>query len=155
MIQPQPIDVSEEMDVFTQRMQDHGYKITPQRLKLAEWIFKVHEHFSVYDLVWSLQRDGKKISVATAYRMVQTLIKLELLQENDFGQGAKYYEHIHGHVHHDHIICNQCKNIIEFTNDTLETLKHKIAEEQGFEMTFHSLNIYGDCTQVNCSNKSK
>ena len=154
MIEPEPINVTQEMTEFTRRMQEKCYKLTPQRLKLAKWIFQVHDHFSIKDLVFSFRRNGENISVATAYRVVQMMLELQLLQENDFGMGEKLYEHTQGHKHHDHLICNDCKQIFEFNSNSLEKLKAQIARDHGFEMTFHSLNIHGDCQRKNCQNLS-
>ena len=134
-------------------MVEHQLKITPQRLKLAEWIFKVHEHFTVDDIIDSLKNEGEKVSTATAYRMIQMMQDLGLLLKHDFGKGQSYYESTPGHPHHDHIICNDCGKIVEFCEEELEKLKTKIAFKNKFNMTFHSLHIYGDCLRKNCPHK--
>ena len=52
--------------------------------------------------------------------------------------------------HHDHIVCVQCGHIKEFMDQTIENHQHKIAESRGFEITDHSLIIYGRCNRKNC-----
>ena len=52
--------------------------------------------------------------------------------------------------HHDHIVCVQCGHIEEFMDQTIENHQHKIAESRGFEITDHSLIIYGRCNRKNC-----
>ena len=155
MPKPETIDVSKELNILKKLMEEHRFKITPQRIKLAEWMFKVHEHFTIDDIIESFKSKGERVSIATAYRMIQMMQDLGLLLKHDFGKGQSYYEHTPGHPHHDHIICNDCGSIVEFCEEELENLKREIAYKHNFNMIFHSLHIYGDCLKKNCSNKKK
>ncbi|MCB1177459.1 MAG: transcriptional repressor, partial [Leptospiraceae bacterium] len=67
------------------------------------------------------------------------------LIEHDFGKDYKFYEHIIGHEHHDHIICIDCGRIVEFLEPGIEELQTKAAKEKGFKIKGHNLNIYGNC----------
>ena len=153
-MQPEKINIDKEMNLFHSRLKEKNLKITSQRNELAKWIFQVHEHFTVDDVVESFRRVGKKISVATVYRIVETMLDLNLLIEHDFGKGQKYYEHTPGHEHHDHMICNQCGKIIEFVDENLEALKDEIARNNGFKMESHALHIFGLCDTCQAKNKS-
>ena len=52
--------------------------------------------------------------------------------------------------HHDHIVCQNCNKVVEFTNDVIETQQHEVAEKFGFTLTGHSLNLYGYCDSKEC-----
>lgn len=147
VVMPPEIDVSNEMNLLRRRMAEHGFKSTPQRDEIARWVFTTHDHFTVDDIIHNFRERGRKISTATAYRVVQMMLQLNLLLEHDFGRGTRYYEHTPGHAHHDHIICNDCGKIFEFSNDDMEKLKNEISAKMGFAMTRHTLSIYGDCTR--------
>ena len=151
-MQSESIDVSYEMNILKNLMEEKQLKVTPQRLELAEWIFQVHEHFTVDDVLESFKQKGRKISTATVYRMIQMMQDLNLVIRHDFGTGQSKYEHTPGHPHHDHIICNNCGCVFEFSDDELEAYKSNIARAHNFRMTSHSLNIYGDCLKENCEN---
>ena len=45
--------------------------------------------------------------------------------------------------HHDHLVCMETGKVIEFQNDTIESLQETIAEELGFELVDHNLVLYG------------
>ena len=154
-MQPESIDVSKEMDVLKKLMKKRQFKITPQRLELANWIFRVHDHFTVDDITESFRSQGRKTSTATVYRMIQTMQELGLVIKHDFGRGQFHYEHTHGHKHHDHIICNDCGEIFEFNDSKLEAHKEELALKNHFKMTSHSLHIFGDCLREGCSNREK
>lgn len=149
-------DISEEMKLLRQRMSAKGFKWTPQREEIATWVFQNHGHFTVDQLLESLKEQDRKVPPATAYRVVQMLRDLELVLEHDFGEGSKYYEHLPGHPHHDHMVCRQCGAIFEFTNQKLEDLQEKIAAKIDFEIEDHSLVMFGickDCRQKNLKQK--
>lgn len=146
-MEPRPPNITREMSLLKERMHQHQYKSTPQRDEIADWIFRTHEHFTVEDLIASFREKGKKVSQATAYRVIQMMLDLKLIEEHDFGKDYKFYEHTPGHDHHDHIVCIDCGKIIEFSEPELEALKEKITLKSGFRMRKHHLTIYADCTK--------
>ena len=152
-MRPEAIDVSGEMNLLKKLMKNRQFKITPQRLELANWVFRVHGHFTVDDITDSFRSQGRKISTATVYRMIQTMQELGLVIKHDFGKGQFHYEHTPGHKHHDHIICNDCGEVFEFTDNQLEDHKRRLTLENNFKMTSHSLHIFGDCMRKHCPSK--
>ena len=154
MMKLQNIHLTQEIQKFIASVHSHNLKLTPQRLEIAQWVFESQNHFSVDDLLDSFRAKGEKISTSTVYRLIQILLDLELVIEHDFGKGKKYYEPTCKQDHHDHIICNLCGHISEFTDTELEELKTSIALKKGFKMTSHALNIYADCVQKDCTHKT-
>ena len=140
-----PEDTKKEMLAFEKYLKDKGLKITNQRLLVAEKIFSSHNHFTAEGLLDELKDNKDRISKATIYRILSIMVEAGLLEEHDFGKDYKYYEHIIGHEHHDHIICIQCGRIVEFIDEQIETLQRNAAAKNGFTITGHSLNIYASC----------
>ena len=138
-------EVEKEMEVFEDLLKKEGLKVTAQRLLVAEKIFSLHNHFTAESLSDMFKDKRDEISKATIYRILSIMVKANLLIENDFGKDYKYYEHIIGHEHHDHIICMDCNRIVEFFEPKIEELQEKIAESNDFTIKGHSLNIYANC----------
>jgi Fur family ferric uptake transcriptional regulator len=44
--------------------------------------------------------------------------------------------------HHDHLIDLQSGRVIEFSNETIERLQRQIAEELGYRLVGHRLELY-------------
>ncbi|WP_244241600.1 Fur family transcriptional regulator [Leptospira jelokensis] len=144
------------MLAFEEYLKENGLKITNQRLLVAQKIFSSHNHFTAEGLLDELKDNKDRISKATIYRILAIMVEAGLLEEHDFGKDYKYYEHIIGHEHHDHIICMQCGRIVEFIDERIEELQNKAARENGFTITGHSLNIFGNCSNfANCEHKNK
>lgn len=138
-------DTSMEMETFSNYLKKKGLKITTQRMLVAEKIFSLHTHFTAESLQEELKDRRDEISKATIYRILSIMVEAGLLKEHNFGKDYKYYEHIIGHEHHDHIICIECGRIVEFVNDKIEELQKKAAKDNGFNITGHDLNIFGIC----------
>jgi Fur family ferric uptake transcriptional regulator len=68
------------------------------------------------------------------------------------GQGSSYYEHITRNRHHEHICCEKCGKVIEFTDKMLETRIRYLLDNKGFISENHSVQIYSTC--VNCREQS-
>ncbi|MCZ8343217.1 MAG: Fur family transcriptional regulator [Leptospira sp.] len=140
-------DTKQEMKAFEDYLREKGLKITNQRLLVAQKIFSSHNHFTAEGLLDELKDNKDRISKATIYRILAIMVEAGLLEEHDFGKDYKYYEHIIGHQHHDHIICMQCGRIVEFVDNRIEELQNKAATDNGFLITGHSLNIFGNCNR--------
>lgn len=138
-------DIHKEISQFSNYLKEKGLKITNQRLLVAEKIFTMGSHFTVDSLAEELKDRRGEISRATIYRIVSLLVDSGQLSEHDFGSSSKYYEYIPARQHHDHIVCQDCGHIEEFYAQAIEKIQTEVATEYRFELTDHSLNLYGRC----------
>ncbi len=142
-------EIEKEMEIFSDFLKKKDLKITTQRMLVAETIFSIHHHFTADSLLDMLKDHRDEISKATIYRILSIMVEAKLLAEHDFGRDFKFYEHTIGHEHHDHIICIDCGRIVEFVVPEIEVHQERIAEENGFKIQAHRLNIFGECKTKN------
>lgn len=122
-----------------------GLKSTRQRSLIIDTFLASEGHASVEEL-WSRVRSADaKVSVATVYRTMKLLVESGLAHARNFGDGQTRYEAAIGRHHHDHLICTNCGDIIEFENDRIEQLQDTIAKRHGFKVTSHKMELYGLC----------
>lgn len=140
------------MDNISQ-LKDNGLKVTGPRLKILD-LFETHseEHLSAEDVYRILLDEGIEIGVATIYRVLTQFEQAGILLRHHFETGKAVYELNQGD-HHDHIVCVKCGKVTEFSNNEIETLQNKIAEENGFRIVDHALYMYGVCTD--CQKKER
>jgi Fur family ferric uptake transcriptional regulator len=67
-----------------------------------------------------------------------------LVTRHHFEGGNSVFELNKGQ-HHDHIVCAKCGKVDEFTDDIIEERQNMIARKLGYELTDHSLYLYGLC----------
>lgn len=137
---------------FIKFLRSRGYLITRQRRKIAETVFSTPGHFSVEDIHDLLQRNKVSASKPSIYRTLDVLIKSGLVVQHRFGKRFKRFESIRQDQHHDHLICTSCGKVIEFKNNSIETLQLRVAKERDFVITNHKLDIYGCCSK--CKNRA-
>ena len=127
-----------------------GLKVTFSRMKILELLENSEKrHMSAEDIYKALLDVGKEIGLATIYRVLTQFEAAGLVNRHHFDNGQAVFELERGH-HHDHLICVQCGKIVEFVDESIEAKQEKIAEENGFTISDHSLIIYGVCSKENC-----
>lgn len=120
---------------------DNNIKITEQRRIIAEAIAESDDHPNVDQVFLRAKKYDNKISIATTYRTMKLLEEASIIEKHDFGNGKSRYELV-SDDHHDHLIDINTGEIIEFHDESLENLKSKIAEELGYKLVDHRLELY-------------
>ena len=79
-----------------------------------------------------------------------------LAEARQFNDGQTRYEACDdlGH-HHDHLICTACGKIVEFVDARIEELQDVVAEQYGFTITDHKMELYGLCNSPECRSNPK
>jgi Fur family ferric uptake transcriptional regulator len=145
---------------FTEFLSQKNLRLTAQRQAIVETAFSTRQHFTAEQLLaWSRQRD-KSVSRATVYRTLPLLTESGLIRELDFGGDHKIYDPNYAeHPHHNHIICEDCQQIIEFESERIEELAGTISQDLGFTVTAHRLQISAHCQEFQrtgaCSRRQK
>ena len=126
-------------------MRSAGLKVTLPRLKILKLLeASGQRHLSAEDLYKELLETGEDIGLATVYRVLTQFEEAGLVNRHRFEGGQSVFEVDHGH-HHDHMVCVKCGRVDEFVDDVIEERQKAIAERLEYEMTDHSLYIYGIC----------
>jgi Fur family transcriptional regulator, ferric uptake regulator len=132
--------------LFRRYLREQGLPVTQQREVVASVIFNSSDHLSVEQIEAELKKEGEKIGKATIYRTIEILVRSGLVEEHDFGEGFKRYEHLFGgQPVHEHLICTACSKVVEFQSQEVVRLQEDTARTHGFLPTRHKLEIYGIC----------
>jgi len=127
-----------------------GLKVTLPRLKVLEIFENSGErHLSAEDIYKRLMMKGEEVGLATIYRVLTQFEAAHLLIRHNFEGGTSVFELNQG-GHHDHIVCAQCGHVEEFYDEIIEKRQHEVAKQHHFDITDHSLIIYGKCTREKC-----
>ncbi len=141
-----------EFQELRKKLAEKSYKMTPQRRDILEVFLDNsdgHHHLSAEEVYDILRENNFDYGLATVYRSVELLSSLGLLTRINFGDGRERYElntaTSDEHNHH-HLICLNCKKVIEFDEDLLEDLEADVAKKSGFEIVNHELKFFGYCS---------
>ncbi len=129
----------------SQQLKEAGLKITMPRLKILQILEQsTRHHLSAEDVYKALSEMGEDVGLATVYRVLTQFEAAGLVNRLNFEGGYSVFELSVGE-HHDHLVCVKCGRVEEFVDKIIEQRQNMIAEQAGFKMTDHALNIYGLC----------
>ncbi len=125
-----------------QNLRKAGLKVTLPRLKILEILeADSKRHYSAEDIYKILLDSSEDIGIATVYRVLTQFEAAGLVKRHNFEGGHSVFE-IDDGAHHDHMVCVETGQVIEFLNAEIEELQHKIAREHGYDIVDHSLVLY-------------
>lgn len=125
-----------------QELRKAGLKVTLPRLKILEILeSNAQRHLSAEDIYRELLNSGEDIGLATVYRVLTQFESADLVTRHNFEGGSSVFELDQGE-HHDHMVCVESGDVIEFVNEEIEKLQHEIAARHGYELIDHNLVLY-------------
>jgi Fur family ferric uptake transcriptional regulator len=125
-----------------QELREAGLKVTLPRLKILEILESSDDrHLSAEDIYKELLESGEDIGLATVYRVLTQFEAADLVIRHNFEGGHSVFELDRGE-HHDHMVCIETGDVIEFFNDQIERIQHDIAREHNYEIVDHNLVLY-------------
>lgn len=138
-------EFSREREIFLEHIQRAGLRKTAQRDLILDIFLRTEEHLTSEDLYWLVHKEDPSVGNTTVYRTLKLLTEAGLAREVRFGDNKTYYEHHYNHEHHDHMICTECGQVIEFFSQEIENLQEQVAFDFGFSLSHHSLRMWGVC----------
>ena len=132
------------MTVENQELRKAGLKVTLPRVKilqLMEQAEKDSHHLSAEDVYKSLLDAGEDVGLATVYRVLTQFETAGLVVRHNFEGGHSVFEMAKGD-HHDHMVCLETDQVIEFYDEMIEQRQRDLADKHGFEIVDHSLVLY-------------
>lgn len=124
-----------------QKCIEKGMKMTEQRRVIAQVISESADHPDVEEVYNRSSAIDSNISIATVYRTVRLFEENDIIEKHDFGDGRARYEEA-TEEHHDHLIDVKNGRVIEFINEEIEKIQKKVAEEHGYRLIDHRLELY-------------
>jgi Fur family ferric uptake transcriptional regulator len=125
-----------------QELRKAGLKVTLPRLKILEILeSNGQRHMSAEDIYKELLETGEDIGLATVYRVLTQFESAGLVKRHNFEGGHSVFEIDEGE-HHDHMVCVETGDVVEFMNDDIERLQREIAKKHNYELIDHNLVLY-------------
>lgn len=135
-------------DLFYQYLKKTKLRCTKQRSLVLELVLNSDRHIDAETLINIVKEKDSSLGVATVYRTLRMMTSAQLLVERYFDGTRARFEFVDFNGdHHDHIICQICKKIVEFFNEDLENLQIKIAKELKFDLKNHRMELFGVCPE--------
>ncbi len=124
------------------QLKQAGLKVTLPRVKILQILEEASDqHLSAEDVYKMLLERGEDVGLATIYRVLTQFEGAGLVERHNFEEGRSVFE-LADDEHHDHMVCMETGDVIEFYNEDIERLQKEIAEAHGYELVEHNLTLY-------------
>ena len=138
-------DMEDALRMFTDYLHKRSLRVTEVREVIVRVALERSGHFQVEDLVQDIRAAGHDVSKATVYRAMPLLVDSGIVQPTDVSADRRHFEASFGREHHDHLICNRCRRMVEFSFEAFEMLERAIAAKYDFELIDHRHELIGLC----------
>jgi len=121
-----------------------GLKVTLPRLKILEILETSGDqhHLTAEDVYKILLEQGEEVGLATVYRVLTQFEQAGIVRRLNFENNISIFELDTGD-NHDHLVCLKSGRVREFVDPIIESRIQEIAKENGYDLSGHSLVIYG------------
>ncbi|QPH55472.1 Fur family transcriptional regulator [Pontivivens ytuae] len=131
-----------ELTEYERRLREAGLRLTEPRRVILRILDEAADHPDATEIFQRAVKKDARISLATVYRTLKMLEETGVVERHAFEGGPARFEQADGE-HHDHLIDVETGDVIEFTSPRIEELQKAIAEELGYEIVDHRLELYG------------
>jgi Fur family ferric uptake transcriptional regulator len=135
---------------WTQRtlasLQGDGYRNGLARRAVVELLGRQDCCLTAQEIFDELRDEGRKVGIASIYRVLELLTEKGLLQRVDVGGGVARFEPAHSSgAHHHHLVCSTCGRVEAFEDAELERAIHKVEAQTGYSVAGHDVVLRGAC----------
>ena len=127
-----------------QFLRSKGVRLTFQRQLIVRRAV-AHLHFTSEELVRDVQAVDRTVARGTVYRTLALMHRYGVVEKHDVLYGPPNYEVTFAKSHHDHLMCVQCGEIIEFQEPRIETIQDQVVKRFGYQLLSHTHKLYGLC----------
>jgi Fe2+ or Zn2+ uptake regulation protein len=129
---------------WLKKLQVNGYRLTESRKAVVEVIANSDRVLTATE-VFDLARERcASLGLVTVYRTIAKLEELALVDRvHQPGDCHAYVAAVPGHQHL--LICQNCGRATYFEGDSLEALMLQVAQDSGYHVRDHWLQLFGLC----------
>jgi Fur family ferric uptake transcriptional regulator len=92
----------------------------------------------------TLTARGRRVGLASVYRILDALAAEGLVQRVDVGDGIVRFEPAR-EAHHHHLVCGECGKVEPFADPRLERAIEAVEERSGYSVSGHEVVLRGAC----------
>ena len=132
------------------RFEREGFRAGGARAAVVELLAEQDCCLSAQEIFDRLRGGGRRVGIASIYRVLDQLFQMQLVQRVDVGGGVARYEAAHpGGDHHHHLVCDASGRVVAFEDTALEAELDRVAERLGARVAGPELVLHGAC--ADCS----
>jgi Fur family ferric uptake transcriptional regulator len=129
-------------------LHSRGFRSGGARRAVIELLGRQPCCLTAQEIFDQLREDGRRVGIASVYRVLEQLSKDGFVQRIDLGAGISRFEPIHSSgEHHHHLVCDDCGKVEAFADAELERALRRVEGRTGFSVAGHDVVLRGACSE--------
>jgi Fur family peroxide stress response transcriptional regulator len=128
------------------KLRGKNFRLTPQRLAVLKILAVNQTHPTVAQVYNEVRKEFPTTSLATVYKTITLQKELNEVLELGFPDGSNRYDG-RKPFPHPHMICTQCKKIVDPELNSLSELNKEMSRKTGYQVLYHRLDFFGLCPE--------
>jgi Fur family transcriptional regulator, zinc uptake regulator len=137
--------VTAALDAAEELCRARGLRLTGLRRRVLELVWDSHKPAGAYEILDSLNREGKKAAPPTVYRALDFLIEADLVHRLDSLNAFVGCRDPSSSHSGQFLICRQCRSVAELDDADIDVLVGQKAAALGFTAVRQMVEIQGLC----------
>lgn len=136
---------SDWLDHARRELQSAGHRAGGARSAVLEALDEEPCCLTAQEIFDNLRDRGRKVGIASVYRTLELLAKLDLVRRVDIGAAACYEPAHPGGEHHHHMVCERCGKVAPFEDKGLEDAIDRLGRRLKYKVGVHEVLLRGAC----------
>lgn len=132
---------------FLNQLRKQGFRLTPQREMILSALHQIGHPAPVEELYALVAEKSVSLELSTIYRTLDLLSSMNLVAVIDIGDKQRLYELVGTRVPHNHLVCRECRKIIEVEVDLFQPLLDHLEDQAHFHADVGNLTVLGLCEE--------
>ena len=131
-------------DFLREKLAQKELKVTPQRIAIYNAVVQLNNHPTAEKIFEHIRKDHPSISIATVYKVLESLVTCELLKKVKSDKGGMRYDAVLSH--HHHLYSSITDQIEDYADEQLDRLIEEYFKKKkikGFTIQEIKLQITG------------
>ena len=133
----------QQLDQIITMLRDEGFRITPQRTAIVDYLLKTEDHPSAELIHKVIRKRYPMVSLSTVYKTLDLLREKKMVNEIEVGGESRFDAHTDEHIN---LVCMNCGKIEDVDEESLKEIQMRAAKKSKYVILKSSFELSGYCS---------